>query len=144
MAEQHKESKLEKMTSGEMLEYTRKLESQLAEKTVELDKMRLIADNVIITPSHPEKFLGKNEDGEDVYEYLIDLPPHAGEGLRINGHMLYHGQKYTFTRENLLSIKDNVQRAWDHERSLHDDDENVYRPQMGRVLKGTDRRGRRH
>lgn len=135
---------MEGMSTKQLMEYARTLEEKLRTTQLEVDNLKEAAqENVVITPYHPERYIGLDKEGNAVFEYLIDLPPHAGEGLRINGHMLYHGQTYTLTKPNLLSVKDNVQRAWDHEKSLHDDNENIYRPMTERVLKGNDRRGRR-
>ena len=59
--------------------------------------------------------------------YTIDLPAGAGLSLSTNGVEYYHGQAYEFDFYTLGDIKSRVARCWDHEKSIHGDNENAYR-----------------
>jgi len=63
----------------------------------------------------------------DEYFYKIDLPPVGGEGIRINGTLLYHGQVVRCDARTLSTLKDIVYRNWKHDRDIHGTDENFYR-----------------
>ena len=66
------------------------------------------------------------------YAYRIDIPKGAGICLSTNGVEYYHGQSYEFDSETLAEIKSRVARCWDHEKSIHGDNENAYRKQTNR------------
>ena len=59
--------------------------------------------------------------------YRIDLPVGAGTHLTTNGLAMYHGETYELTPEQLADTKSRVARCWDHEKSIHGDNENAYR-----------------
>lgn len=59
--------------------------------------------------------------------YQIQLPTAAGLDLTTNGVAYYHGQTYEFDLMGLQDIKSRVARCWDHEKSIHGNNENAYR-----------------
>lgn len=61
------------------------------------------------------------------YFYNIQLPAGAGTHLSTNGIEYHHGQTYEFEPMQLAEMKSRVARCWDHERSIHGDNENAYR-----------------
>lgn len=61
------------------------------------------------------------------YFYAIQLPTGAGIALSTNGVEYYHGQTYEVDYETLIDLKSRVARCWDHEKSIHGDNENAYR-----------------
>jgi hypothetical protein len=61
------------------------------------------------------------------YFYHIQLPAGAGLCLSTNGAEFYHGETYTFDIVTLAEIKSRVAKCWDHEKSIHGDNENAYR-----------------
>jgi hypothetical protein len=61
------------------------------------------------------------------FSYRIDLPKGAGNNLSTNGVEYYHGQSYALDSDTLAEIKSRVARCWDHEKSIHGDNENAYR-----------------
>ena len=65
------------------------------------------------------------------YAYRIDIPAGSGISLNTNGREYYHGETYEFTERGLADIKSRVARCWDHEKSIHGDNENAYRQQRG-------------
>jgi len=73
----------------------------------------------------------KKQVWEDVeiptYYYTIQLPAGAGLCLTTNGVDYYHGETYEFDLYTLVDIKSRVARTWDHEKSIHGDNENAYR-----------------
>lgn len=69
-------------------------------------------------------------DEVEVYWYKIELPPSAGMAVSVNGQELFHGQTYKFTMDSLRTVKELVYRSWAHERSIHTNEENIYRPRQ--------------
>jgi len=61
------------------------------------------------------------------YFYNIQLPAGAGLCLTTNGVEYYHGETYEFDSITLSEIKSRVARCWDHEKSIHGENENAYR-----------------
>ena len=61
------------------------------------------------------------------YFYTVKLPVGAGLDITVNGIKYYHGETYTFDLYELRDIKSMVARTWDHEKSIHGDNENAYR-----------------
>jgi hypothetical protein len=68
------------------------------------------------------------------YYYTIQLPPAAGLALSTNGIEYYHGETYEFVQQELAEMKSRVARCWDHEKSIHGDNENAYRKPTHKVL----------
>lgn len=68
------------------------------------------------------------------FKYTIILPAGAGNNLSTNGVEYFHGQTYEFDPIILAEMKSRVARCWDHEKSIHGDNENSYRkPLMQKV-----------
>ena len=111
---------------------TRRVKRLDADGKVELDDDgKEITDKITVTEPVP------------VYRFRIDLPPSGGIGLVINGFTYYHDESYEFTAEELRSIKEQVARAWGHERSINGaENENAYRRPQNRQLRGNERRSR--
>lgn len=65
------------------------------------------------------------------YFYNIQLPAGAagsnGSCLSTNGLEFHHGQTYELDPFMLAEVKSRVARTWDHEKSIHGDNENAYR-----------------
>jgi hypothetical protein len=68
------------------------------------------------------------------YYYNIQLPAAAGLCLYTNGIEYYHGETYEFDQYTLSDIKSRVARCWDHEKSIHGDNENAYRKPVNKTL----------
>lgn len=68
------------------------------------------------------------------YFYTVQLPPAAGMSLSTNGIEYYHGETYEFDPVMLAEIKSRVARCWDHEKSIHGDNENAYRKPLNKSL----------
>jgi hypothetical protein len=82
-------------------------------------------------------------DKVPVYRFRIDLPASGGLGLIRNGFTYYHDESYEFTAEELRDVKDQVARAWQHERSINGtENENAFRRPQNRQLRGNERRAR--
>lgn len=138
----------EKMESAEDLKARIKaLEAQLAEskaakEAAEEESERLAAQgqSAIFTSGVVERPAGKSEDGKDLWWYRIDLSPSGGTEIKINGIPYYHGSTYKFDTDLLRSVKEIVARTWDHENNIMGANENMYRREQNRVLRGADRR----
>ena len=68
------------------------------------------------------------------YFYNIQLPAGAGLCLTTNGVEYYHGETYEFDSITLAEIKSRVARCWDHEKSIHGENENAYRKPVHKSL----------
>jgi hypothetical protein len=68
---------------------------------------------------------------EPTYYYNIQLPPGAsgsnGSCLATNGIEYHHGQTVELDPITLAEVKSRVARCWDHEKSIHGENENAYR-----------------
>ncbi len=70
------------------------------------------------------------------FYYTLQLPAGAGISLMTNGMEYYHGETYEFDSYQLAEMKSRVARCWDHEKSIHGDNENAYRRPQHMVLSG--------
>lgn len=61
------------------------------------------------------------------YFYAIELPAGAGTGLLTNGIDYFHGQTYEVDLATLVDLKSRVARTWEHEKSIHGENENAWR-----------------
>ena len=61
------------------------------------------------------------------YFYTIILPTGAGLSLTTNGTEYFHGETYEFDSIALAEMKSRVARCWEHEKSIHGENENAYR-----------------
>jgi len=68
------------------------------------------------------------------YYYNIQLPVGAGLYLSTNGVQYYHGETYEFDQYTLSEMKSRVARCWDHEKSIHGNNENAYRKPTNKHL----------
>ncbi len=68
-----------------------------------------------------------HEVEEPTYWYTIDMPPVGGTDIKLNGREFYHGQTYEVTVDELRTLKEMVHRLWMHERSIHEDNKEVFR-----------------
>lgn len=86
-----------------------------------------------LNPAEPES---KKQIWDDVevptFMYRVELPAGAGIHLTRNGVHYYHGQEYELDYYTLVDVKSMVARTWDHEKSIHGDNENAYRKQTNR------------
>ena len=120
------------------------LEAQLAaSKSAEQRALESAAQNAAAAQSAQlfnstvtEVHVGKNDRNEDMWKYKIDLPPSGGTDLKVNGVPFFHGETYTFNTDMLRSIKEMVQRCWLHEASIQGNNENFYRREMNKTLRG--------
>ena len=64
---------------------------------------------------------------EPTYYYTVEIPEGAGNNLMTNGMEYFHGQTYEVDRYTLSDLKSRVARTWDHEKSIHSENENAYR-----------------
>lgn len=79
---------------------------------------------------------GKNDDGNDMWFFRIDLPPSGGQAIVINGTHYFHREQYKFDTPMLQSVKDIQARAWKHDEQIKGSNENAYRRPMERVISG--------
>jgi hypothetical protein len=70
------------------------------------------------------------------YYYQIQLPTGSGISLTTNGQDFRHGDTYTVDLYTLIDLKSRVARCWDHEKSIHGDNENAYRRPTNRHFMG--------
>ncbi len=90
---------------------------------------------VCLNPHIPDVKKHKYHEVEvPTYYYNIQLPAGAGVCLYTNGVEYYHGETYEFDQYTLADVKSRVARCWDHEKSIHGNDENVYRKPTNRHL----------
>lgn len=68
-----------------------------------------------------------HEVEEPTFWYTIDMPAVGGVAINLNGKEFYHGQTYEVTVDELRTLKDIVHRLWMHERSIHEDNTEVFR-----------------
>ncbi len=84
--------------------------------------------SVLLNPTESNKKKQKWKEVEyPTYFYTIDLAPGGGVSLSTNGIEYYHGQTYELDPITLADIKSRVARNWDHEKSIHGNNENAYR-----------------
>ena len=112
---------------------TQKAKEDLAEHAASAQSMTLLGSSI------SEVHVGKNDKGEDMWKYKIDLPPSGGTDIRINMVPYFHGETYTFTTDMLRSIKEIVQRTWQHEANIQGSNENFYRREMNKTISGRGR-----
>lgn len=106
----------------------------------ELAESAAAAQNALLFNAAVEEVrIGKNADGVDMYKFKIDLAPSGGTDIKLNGIPYYHGEVYTFDTNTLRTVKEIVQRTWDHEHSINGKNENVYRREMNTTLSGRGR-----
>lgn len=87
-----------------------------------------ITVNVCLNPTERNEKKQKWKEVElPTYYYNIQMPAGAGLCLYTNGIEYYHGQTYAFDAITLAEIKSRVAKCWDHEKSIHGDNENAYR-----------------
>jgi cell division septum initiation protein DivIVA len=84
--------------------------------------------NVCLNPGEKDERKQKFKDVEfPTFYYTIDIPAGAGTNLMTNGLAYYHGQTYEVDQATLVDLKSRVARCWDHEKSIHSENENAYR-----------------
>lgn len=102
--------------------FTGNTEEQPTGKTVTI--------SVCLNPHEREEKKQKFKDVEfPTYFYTIMLPPGAGADLTTNGTPYYHGSTYEVDAFTLADLKSRVARTWDHEKSIHGENENSLRKQ---------------
>lgn len=89
---------------------------------------KTIKMNVCLNPWVTKEKDQKFKDVEvPTYYYTIDLPAGAGLYLLTNNMQFFHGETYEVEGAVLADLKSRVARCWDHEKSIHGDNENAYR-----------------
>lgn len=98
---------------------------------------RTVKMSICLNPAaRTEKEHKYKEVDVPTYYYTIQLPTGAGVSLSTNGMEYFHGETYEFDPYMLAEMKSRVARCWDHEKSIHGDNENAYRRPMNHVLSG--------
>ena len=114
--------------------YTGGSEEQPTGKTVKVKKC-----------VNPWVQLKKGDDPKDFYKFVeVDMPtyfyrldlPAGALNLSTNGVEYYHGHTYEFTYDTLVDMKSRVARCWDHEKSIHGENENAYKKPTAQHLLG--------
>jgi hypothetical protein len=82
------------------------------------------------------------EEKVPTFFFTIDLPPGAGSELSTNGLQFYHGETYELSYYTLVDIKSRIARCWDHEKSIHGENENVYRKKTNTAFISAEARNR--
>lgn len=100
---------------------------------------RTVTVSVCLNPTVRDEKKLKFKDVEmPTFFYRIALPAGAtgsnGSCLSTNGVEYHHGQTYEFDESTLAEIKSRVARCWDHEKSIHGDNENAYRKMSNKRL----------
>jgi len=91
--------------------------------------------NVCLNPGEKDERKQKFKDVEfPTFYYTIDIPAGAGTNLMTNGIAYYHGQTYEVDQATLVDLKSRVARCWDHEKSIHSENENAYRKPTAKHL----------
>lgn len=97
---------------------------------------KTITQSVCINPWERDEKKHKFKDVKvPTYYYTIELPAGAGVDLSTNGVSYYHGQTYEVDHSTLQDLKSRVARCWDHEKSIHSENENAYRRPQNTHLK---------
>lgn len=110
----------------------------LSSNTEEQPTGKTIKLNVCVNPWVREEKEQKFKDVDvPTFFYAIDLPAGAGISLSTNGMEYYHGQTYEIDLYTLADLKSRVARCWDHEKSIHGENENAYRRQTNKHLMGS-------
>lgn len=160
MAADKKPVDAKKLSYEELVAENDRLLKALSDKTEEVSeaaKRALIISSgaeerptgktVEVTKCKNYKIAGYHDDGrpilrpeyhqvmEPTYWYEIDMPPVGGTDIKLNGREFYHGNVYEVTNDELKTLKDIVWRLWAHERSLHEDNEKVFRQHFDSRLK---------
>jgi|GEM_PF-1656566 len=108
---------------------------QFSANTEEQPTGKTITLSVCLNPGEKDEKKLKWKDVEyPTYFYTIQLPAGAGLDLTTNGIAYYHGQTYEVDPMTLVDLKSRVARCWDHEKSIHGDNENAYRKPLGGSL----------
>jgi len=89
--------------------------------------------------SNTEIDAGENDRGLQEWFYKIDLPPSGGSDIRFNGVPYYHGEQYKVDTDTLRSLKDVVARCWKHNDDINGNNEDFYRKQTNKTLRGNGR-----
>jgi hypothetical protein len=96
---------------------------------------KTIRTSICTNPTEKDTKKHKYVDVEvPTYYYNIQLPAGAGLCLYTNGVEYYHGETYEFDQFTLAEMKSRVARCWDHEKSIHGDNENAYRKPTNKLL----------
>ena len=96
---------------------------------------KTVTVSVCLNPTEKDEKKLKYKNVEyPTYFYRIDLPAGAGLDLTTNGVAYYHGQTYEFDPMTLSDMKSRVARCWEHEKSIHGDQENAYRKPLNKHL----------
>jgi hypothetical protein len=89
---------------------------------------KTVTVNICLNPTERNEKKQKFKDIElPTFYYTIQLPTGAGLALSTNGIEFYHGETYEFDSITLAEMKSRVARCWEHEKSIHGDNENAYR-----------------
>lgn len=77
------------------------------------------------------------EDEEvPTYMYRIHMPALGGWDIQLDGAPLYEGQTYELDLHTLRTVKSIIGNLWQHEASVHGNNENAYRKPVHKVLSG--------
>jgi len=119
----------QKLTEAQEMAHAMSSASQFIAHTAEEQATgKTTTVRVLLNPTESKPKMQKWKDVEyPTYFYTIDLPPAAGLFLSTNGTQYYHGETYEFDPIMLAEMKSRVARCWDHEKSIHGDNENAYR-----------------
>jgi len=112
--------------------YVGNSDEQPTGKTVKIKK----CTNPWETDERKQKFV---EVDVPTYFYQIQLPTGAGISLTTNGQDYFHNETYTVDLYTLTDLKSRIARCWDHEKSIHGDNENAYRRPTNRHFMGKTR-----
>jgi hypothetical protein len=89
---------------------------------------RTITQSVCINPWERDEKKQKFKSVEvPTYYYAIHIPAGVGLWLMTNGVEYFHGQTYEVTLDVLADLKSRVARCYDHEKSIHSENENAYK-----------------
>lgn len=115
------------MSQSDPHEEVARLKKELADAN-----SRLAAGSAQSYTAQTEIDAGLDDEGNQRWWYVIQLPPSGGEGIKINGmegKVFYHGERYCILTDTLRSLKEMVHRAWQQEDLIHGQNENFYRQQ---------------
>lgn len=97
---------------------------------------KTIKQHVCVNPWERDEKKQKWKDVDvPTYFYAVELPAGAGLSLMTNGIEYFHGQTYEVDLPTLVDLKSRVARTWDHEKSIHSENENAYRRPTNTHLK---------
>lgn len=141
-------AEIDRLTSALAASATQVSEAQKRAAIFQSNEEEVPTGNTVeVTRCKGYKGVGFHDDGREIlkpewhkvveptYWYTIDMPPVGGTDIKLNGREFYHGQTYEVTVDELRTLKDVCARLWAHERSIHEDNTEIFRKSYNEKLR---------